>query len=446
MTQGVVRLDLAQYRALEARLASLIPPVRFSAAVNLKLERITRLLALLGDPHTAYPTIHVGGTSGKGSTATMTAAILTAAGYRTGLHTSPHLQLLNERHQIDGQIAPTADLAALLDEMWPALEQVAQELPFGRPSYFEVQFALAALWFARQQVDVAVIEVGLGGTLDATNVIPARVAVLTSVGLDHTEILGDTIEQIISDKAGIIKPGQIVVTGVTQPSARAIIAERCAAQGATLWAIGEAFEGVRRGESADIRLHSRIFPAITPALAGEFQFANAACAIAAAVAFAGDGLPLEPVRHAIATARLPGRMETLQHHPLVILDGAHNPDKIGAAAAALPAHGRVILVLGLKAGKDLPAILHQVLPLASHFVATEFGVKGLWLPNTAQEIAQAAAIVRPDLPVTVLPDAQEAVAHALALAGPDDLVWITGSLYLAGDVRERWFPLAQLLR
>lgn len=437
----------AAYARLEALLAELVPPHRFSAAINLKLERIARLLELLGNPHTAYPIVHIGGTSGKGSTATMTAAILTAAGYRTGLHTSPHLQILNERHQIDGLLAPTSELLPLLEEMWPAIEQVGRELPFGRPSYFEAQFALACLWFQRRAVDVAVIEVGLGGSLDATNVSPARVAVLTSVGLDHTEILGDTIEQIITDKAGIIKPGQIVVTGVTQPSARAIVAARCREQGAALWAIGEQFGAAPSadGESADLWVGSRRLSDVALGLPGAFQHANAACAVAAAVAFAGDSLPEATLRDGLCRARFPGRLEMVQERPLVILDGAHNPDKIAAAVAALPRRGRAIVVLGLKLGKDLETILQHTLPGAALLVATQFNPKALWSANSAPQIAAAAAAVRPDLPIVVEPDPLQAVARALALAEPDDLVWVTGSLYLVGDVRARWFPVEQLV-
>lgn len=420
---------LEWYRHLEQQLNRLIGPVKFSAAINLKLERITHLLALLGHPHLAYPTLHVGGTSGKGSTATMLAAILTAAGYKTALHTSPHLQIFNERHQIDGWVAPTSTLARLLDEMQPALMQVGADLPWGLPSYFEAQVALSFLWFARQEVDVAVVEVGLGGTLDATNVIPARVAVLTNVGLDHTNILGDTVEQIAADKVGIIKPGQIVITGVTQPSVRALVAARCAAVGATLWEVTEP-------------------TAYDLPLAGDFQRRNAAQAIAAAQAFVGETLPPATLQAGLRQARLPGRLEVVAEEPLTILDGAHNPDKMAAAAAALVAaypHQRRIVVMGMKSDKAIQEVLPLALAQAEVLVATQFYVKGLWQPMPAAGLAEVAQRLAPHVTPYVVPDPLQAVALAQSLARPTDMVWVTGSLYLVGDVRELWFPTPALV-
>lgn len=421
---------LALYRQLEERLNGLIGPVKFSAPINLRLERITRLLALLDNPHTRYPIIHVGGTSGKGSTCAMIAAILTAAGYRTGLHTSPHLQILNERYQIDGRPAPTSQLWPLLEEMWPALEQVGREMPqFGRPSYFEAQVALGFMWLAQQGVDVAIIEVGLGGRLDATNVVPARVAVLTNVGLDHTAILGDTVEQIAADKAGIFKPGQIVVSGATQPSVRAIVAARCREVGAALRWVEPPF-------SAE------------PVLLGLFQQQNAAVAIAAARAF-DLRLSDAAVAQGLQRAWLPGRLEKMQERPIVILDGAHNPDKMAAAAQAMAAlypEQRRVVVLGLKSDKAVRDVLPLALPGAAALVATQFEVKGLWTPIPAAELAAQAQALFPDLPILIETDARQATRRAIALAGLDAVVWVTGSLYLVGDVREEWVSAESLIQ
>jgi dihydrofolate synthase/folylpolyglutamate synthase len=423
-------MPLAQYQQLETGLSALIGPIKFSAEINLKLERIALLLELLGNPQQQFPTIHVGGTSGKGSTATMTAAILQSTGLKTGLHTSPHLQILNERHQINGKIAPTSALLALFEEMQPLFEEADRLLPFGKPSYFEAQFALSCLWFARQQVDVAVIEVGLGGRLDATNVIPAQVAVITSIGLDHTEILGDTIAAIASDKAGIIKSGQTVITAATQDDARAIILERCQTVGASFNLIESVYAGA-------LPLH----------LDNDFQRINAACAIAAAQAFRTE-TDDDLVVQSLAQVRIPGRMEVVQHAPLIVLDGAHNPDKMRAAVAAI---GRIhpprrrIVVLAMKRGKDVANVLPHLLPLADGVVTTEFLVKGLWHPVASDELTQAVIAFDPTLTVWTEPDPLRAVDLALTIAEPVDLVWITGSLYLIGDVRERWFPSESLL-
>ncbi|MCO5190330.1 MAG: Mur ligase family protein, partial [Anaerolineae bacterium] len=337
-----------QYRQLESNLSALIGPVKFSAEINLKLERIALLLELLGNPHLQFPSIHIGGTSGKGSTATMTAAILQSAGLKTGLHTSPHLQILNERHQINGKLAPTDTLLALFTEMEPLFTEVERRLPFGKPSYFEAQFALSCLWFAGEHVDVAVIEVGLGGRLDATNVIPAQVAVITSIGLDHTEILGDTIAEIAVDKAGIIKAGQSVFTAAVQADARAIIRERCQSVGAQFNLIEAAYDG-------ELPLH----------LDNDFQRINAACAVAAAQAFMPTIDDFQ-VAHGLAQVNIPGRMEIVQENPIVVLDGAHNPDKMRAAVGAIgrikPARRRIV-ILAMKRGKDIANVLLHLLPL-----------------------------------------------------------------------------------
>lgn len=420
-----------QYRQLESNLSALIGQIKFSAEINLKLERIGLLLELLGNPHLQFPSIHIGGTSGKGSTATMTAAILQSAGLKTGLHTSPHLQILNERHQINGKLAPTDTLMALFTEMEPLFAEVDRRLPFGKPSYFEAQFALSCLWFASEHVDVAVIEVGLGGRLDATNVIPAQVAVITSIGLDHTEILGDTIAEIVVDKAGIIKAGQSVFTAAVQADARAIIRERCQSVGAQFNLIEAAYDG-------ELRLH----------LDNDFQRINAACAVAAAQAFMPT-IDDSQVAHGLAQARIPGRMEIVQENPIVVLDGAHNPDKMRAAVGAIgrikPARHRIV-ILAMKRGKDIANVLLHLLPLTNHIITTEFAVKGLWYPVPATELTQAIIAQDHTLTVWTEPDPLHAVDLALSVAEPDDLVWITGSLYLIGDVREYWYPSELMLK
>lgn len=439
---------LARYRALEDELQRLTASQQFSAGINMKLERISDLLRLLGDPQTAFPSIHITGTSGKTSTTTMAAAILTAAGHRTGLFVSPHLQVLNERFVLDGRPAPTSLLARVWERVRPAVAQVERASPFGRPSYFEAQVAMAFCLFQEQQVEAAVVEVGLGGTLDATNLLPARVAVLTSVGLDHTTILGDTVEQIGRDKAGIIKPGQTVVSGVSQPSVQRIVAERCAQQGATLWQRGAQFDaGLQPDGSIDVALPGARYTGLRVGLPGDFQHANAACAVAAAHAFSG-GLDPRAVRAGLARAHVPGRMEQMQERPLVIIDGAHNPDKMHAAAHALqaahPARRRVV-VLALKSDKDYREVLGAALAGAAAAVLTRFHVSGPWRAFPPEELAQAARELFPDLPIQTSPEPLQAVELALQAAGPADLVWITGSLYLLGNVRERWHPSERII-
>lgn len=440
---------LQQYQQLEQALAQLSRSARFDPGVNLRLERITHLLQLLGNPHQQFPAIHIGGTSGKGTTAAMVAAMLTAAGYRTGLYLSPALQILNECYQINGRIVATSRLADLFAMLKPALDAVAATNPAGSPTPFEAQVALAFLLFQREGVAVAVVEVGLGGTRDATNVLPATVAVLTNVGLDHTAILGDTVAAIAQEKAGIIKPGQHVISGVEQPEARRIIAERCAAQGARLWQVGPdiTWQSAAAGKFT-LHLPTRTLTNLSSGKPDAAYIANAACAVAAVAALPGFALPEQALHDGLATARLPGRLEIVQESPTVLLDGAHNPDKLRTALQLIDtsyAGKRCLLLLALKADKDVDALLPPLLERADQVIVTAFRSKHGWEPLEPQALADLAAAHAPQLNIRIVPDPLEAIRLALNTATPDDLVWVTGSLYLVGDVREHWYPAARLL-
>ena len=343
----------------------------------------------------------------------------------------------------------TSRLAAIYETIKPAIQQVAEENPWGRPSSFEAQVALAFCLFQQEQVDVAVIEVGLGGAFDATNVLHAQVAVLTNIGLDHTEILGDTIEKIAQDKAGIIKPGQIVISGVSQPSAQQIVAERCALQGATLWQAGQAFtcRTDEHGDTFDVILSDKSYADLHLKLQGGFQVNNAGCAVAAVHAFTG-GISAAVVRAGLAQADIPGRMECVQQDPAVILDGAHNPDKLRAAAAAIDAtyaNRRRVVVVSFKADKPYAELLPSILADASLLIITAFRTQEGWQPSPPAVLAQAAAALKPGLEIRVEPDPMAAIRLALAEAKAEDLVWVTGSLYLVGNVREYWHPAAELI-
>ncbi|MBI3959933.1 MAG: bifunctional folylpolyglutamate synthase/dihydrofolate synthase [Chloroflexi bacterium] len=415
----------------------------------MKLERIVHLLEILGNPHNAFRSIHVGGTSGKGSTATMIASMLTSAGYQTGLYLSPHLQIMNECYQINNRMAATGDLVEVFEAMKPAIAQVARENPFGCPSYFEAQTALAFCLFRWKKVDVAVIEVGLGGVLDATNVLHSQISVLTNVALDHTEILGNTIELIAQKKAGIIKPGQLVVSGLMQPSTQQIVEERCALQGATLWQLGSQFTCQQTGsaETFQVVFPDTIYDDIRLNLRGDFQTANAACAIAAVHAFAG-GVSGAVVRAGLRQTAIPGRLECVQENPTVILDGAHNPAKIRAAAEAITKYYgnmRRVVIVSLKPDKAYRDILPALVVNASVLIVTAFGKNELWEACDPAILAQAASEIAPGLDIRIEPDPMQALRQALAETRPDDLVWVTGSLYLIGDIREYWHPTDELL-
>jgi dihydrofolate synthase/folylpolyglutamate synthase len=439
------------YYQLEQSFAELIGPNPFSANINLRLERITHLLHLLGDPHLQFPSIHVGGTSGKGSTSMMIASMLTEAGYKTGLHLSPHLQIMNERHQINTHVARTTRLDELFKEIKPAIMRVAKEGDFGLPSYFEAQVALAFMLFQREAVDVAVVEVGLGGTLDATNVLNSSVAVLTNVGLDHTHILGTTIEQIARDKSGIIKNGQTVVSGVRQHSSRQIVAERCQMQNANLWQVDEKFTyTLPNGKGFRLSGPAATFDDLRLGMPGDFQVANAACAVAAVQALpTGFNVSENAVRQGLMQARIPGRVEVVQHDPVVVLDGAHNPEKIVASRQALDkvfGEKRRIVVLSLKSDKAAADVLAQVLPGTDTLIITQFKVnKSLWSPFTADELGRLVTSTSSETRIQVIADPIMAFNEALSQASDDDLIWVTGSFYLVGNIREFWYPSPELI-
>lgn len=438
--------DLERYKELKMTLNHLLYPVQFSKDINLKLERITDLLERIGNPEKSYPVIHVGGTSGKGSTSTMISNILLAAGYKTGLHTSPNIQIINEGFQINNQMASTAQLLEGLKELKPAIDEVARFNPFGCPSYFEVQVALALYLFAKENVDIAIVEVGLGGTLDATNAINAQIAVLTNIGLDHTDILGDTVELIARDKAGIIKTGQTVISGLTQPSTQKIIADRCETKQAVLWQFGEKFDfEVHEDDSFSVLLPGRKYSSLRLNLLGAFQYKNAAIALAAVHAFDAN-ISENDIRQGLLQTRIPGRMEIIQDHPTVLLDGAHNIDKIKAASDAVnkiyPKKNRII-VFALKKGKKYQEIIPQVINNANLLIVTTFSTE-LWHPLDPEIIASTARRLAPELEIIIEPDPIQAITKALDFSGEEDLIWVTGSLYMVGNVRNYWYPVDKL--
>lgn len=407
------------------------------------LERVRSLLAALGDPQRGLPVVHVGGTSGKGSTATVIAAILQAAGYRVGLHTKPHLQAVEERFVVNGQPIASRELASLLEEVAPAARATT-------PSWHELTTALMLLHFRRKAVDVAVVEVGLGGTYDSTNVVQPHVAVLTNVGLDHMEVLGDTVEEIAQDKVGIVKPGCIAVTGVRQPTVEQIVLARCESVGVPVLRLHKEISCRLRAASAagatmDVEACGRRLEELRLGLIGQHQVENAALAVAAALALESRGFAVADaaIREALATVRVPGRMEVLRTRPTLLLDGAHNPDKMRAMAAALRSlfsWRRLIGVLAFKRGHDHQATMAALAPLLDVVFLTRFVAATDFGRDTSQgmdELVRAWLTTGSAAELIVDEDPIRSTRRALDLAGPEDVVCVTGSLYLVGQVR-RW--------
>ncbi len=407
-----------------------------------RLDRIRAFLHELGDPQNDYPTIHIGGTSGKGSTCTLVASMLVAAGTRTGLHTKPHLRSMTERARVDGLDVPEARFAELLTEMMPAIERSAAGE--GRPSYYETLLALAFLHFARERVEVAVIEVGIGGTLDGTNVIVPEVSAITTIGYDHTEILGDTLEKIAADKAGIAKPGVPLICGVTDPGPRAVIEARCAAVGAPFVPAWE----TTRIEVEPGERYAQHFAVTTPddrydvrlPLLGAFQRTNAALALRIVERLKPELRPSrEACERGLATAMLAGRMEFFPAHPGVVFDVAHNPEKAARLADALreqfpDRHFWLIVAIGTS--KDAGEIVRALGTLPATFVFTSFAAAGREAirPQRLASIAEDAGSWG-----RAIADPVEALAIARRNASADDIVVVTGSTLVVAELREWWF-------
>jgi dihydrofolate synthase/folylpolyglutamate synthase len=423
-------------------------------AAKFDLRNITTLAQHLGQPHRAYPCVHIAGTNGKGTTAAMLDSILRSAGQaggglRTGLYTSPHLERINERIRLGGEEIADADFARAFTRVHAAIEELLASGPeasglAAHPTYFECLTAMGYHFFARRQVDFAVFEVGMGGRLDATNIVTPEVAVITQIDFDHENFLGHSIEEIAAEKAGIIKPGGWVVSAAEHPAARAVIARRAAELDVRLVEIDatyrvealRAVDGCYRAVVSSAHSAKRL-ELVLP-LPGRFQVRNALAALAAARLLAERGFPLDDaaIARGIAAVRWPGRLERVHEQPSVYLDGTHNP----AGARELLAfweehfHGRRIhLVYGAMRDKAVDEITGLLFPRAATVLLTQ--------PHQPRAIsADVLATMTRHLAahLEVIAEPEEALERALELAAPGDAVFATGSLYLVGDLRRWW--------
>jgi dihydrofolate synthase/folylpolyglutamate synthase len=410
--------------------------------VKFGLESITAILSSLGDPHLKYSTAIVAGTNGKGSTSAILASILQCAGYRTGLYTSPHLVRVNERIRVAGYEIPDEDFAAAFSEVRRAVELlIAQKTLEKLPSFFEFLTATAFQYFARAGVEFAVLEVGMGGRLDATNVIEPRIAVITNIGLDHVEFLGSTHVAIAGEKAGVIKWNRPVISGCDHPEAAEVIRHKCQELSAELIETAS-FAGISNLRSTDGRfafdlaLGDDHFTALRPPLLGRFQAKNAVTAVAAAWRLGREGFHISrrAIVEGLCGAKWPGRLEPLLQHPLVLLDGAHNPAaarEIAEFAAEHLSGRRIRLVYASMRDKAIGEISETLFPLAAEIYLTR--------PNheraaTPEEIL-AAMSFRPDC-VFIEPEPSSALEAACAASSPEDAILVFGSLFLVGAVKK----------
>jgi len=399
--------------------------VRSAQPGDLKLERMRALLQLLGNPHDRVRLVHVTGTKGKGSTCAMLAQILRCAGYRVGLFTSPHLEHVEERIQVDGVSITHAELAARMTELAPAVQLLEADRGPGI-SFFEIGTALGFLHFCYRRCDVAVIEVGLGGRFDSTNVCNPLVSVITNVGYDHTAQLGNTLEEIAFQKAGIIKHRVPVVSGVTQPGPRDVVRKIATEMHAPLWEVTDLTSG--GSESSGTSL----------GLLGMHQIANAECAFSAIDQLRRTGMPISQaaVASGLETVRWPARIERIGERPTVILDTAHNVPSAEALVHTLrisfPVPGHKSVVFAVSVDKQYVEIIRILAGYFDRFYVTKYANPRAVSP---EKLAAVLGEIAPGKPCTIHAKPGEAWAAARAASGVNDLVCITGSVFLAGELR-----------
>jgi len=406
--------------------------LRVSRSELPSLERMCELVELLGNPQRLAPAIHITGTNGKGSTSRIVTALVAEHNLSVGTYTSPHLERVNDRISRNG-------VATTDDEFASAISSVAQVLSLVplKPSYFEILVAAAFSWFEEVAVDVAVVEVGLGGRWDATNVVDGEVAVITNVSLDHIDYIGPTRKDIAKEKSGIIKESSMVVLGERDPELRAIFAARPSER---MYVIDEDFvltanEVAVGGRLLSLQTPYGSYEDIFLPLHGRHQGQNALTAIVATEVFFGRALDAEVLQDGLANVTNPGRFEVLGHSPLVLVDGAHNPAGARAAAETLredfAVGGDLILVVGTNTGHDASDILESLDATSARVVVATAADWQRAIP--AEQVAAAAEGL--GCSVETVPSVSEAVALALSLAGVDDTVLVCGSLYVVGEAR-----------
>ncbi len=416
------------------------------------LRRVEELLARLGNPHLKARSVHIAGTNGKGSTAAMIASVLTNSGYDTGLYTSPHLQTIRERFRVNESLITEEEFTVIVAKLKPEVEIVNQQATYGELTTFELLTALAFTYFGMKGVDFQVLEVGLGGKFDATNVIQPEVCVITSISLDHTEILGNSVTEIAAEKAGIIKSGSTVVLSPQTEEVVRVIEEACHKRGAELITVGRDItwqslgtrgeqqflevSGIQSESGIRSSCEKRSSYRISIPLLGGYQLENAATAVAAleVLALKGFNISRDSLISGLAQVCWPGRLQVLSRHPLLVVDGAHNPDaarRLKQSIAEYFKFKRAILIMGVSGDKDVSGVVSELRPLFDEVIITQSH------HPRAMGIVQLHAVFREHGVETQL---AETVAGALSLAmniaGTQDLICVAGSLFVVAEAIE----------
>ncbi len=416
-------------------------------ANNFSISRMNRLLAALGNPHRKFRSVHVAGTKGKGSTATMVAEMLRSSGHKVGLYTSPHVSTVRERIWVNGAMIPETTFTRIFREVAPA----ARSIKGVEPTYFELLTAAAFLYFAKEEVDIGVVETGMGGRLDATNVLSPKVCAITSISFDHGAQLGDTLELIAAEKAGIIKKGVPVVSAPQQPAVRKVLQEIAEQRSAPIQFVGQDIPFSYRFESApELGPHTRLclttpdsrFEHLHGPLLGEHQTMNCALALLLLDTLKKRGFAIDDRQavEGLANVRMVGRMETISNDPRILVDGAHNAASIEALMRAIGQnvpYDSMVVIFGCHKDKDVDGMLRHIQLGADKVVFTSTGD-----PRAvdAEELA-ARYTERSGKMAQVGRTLEEAVAIASCAVSPEDIICITGSFYLVGEARKRFTRL-----
>jgi len=406
------------------------------------LEPIIRLTWLLGDPQNRFKSIHIAGTNGKGSTSAMIASILRAAGYHVGLYTSPHLERFTERIVVDGEEIPEEDVVRLIKLIKPLVERLDAEPQRVHPLFFDIVTAMALKYFEELHVDFAVLEVGMGGRLDATNIVNPLVSVITNISLEHTQVLGDTVLKIAYEKAGIIKPCSILITATQDDAVYSLFVEKCKSLNTEIHRVGGDITFRRLG--AD--LHSQSFEVnglkgsytLQTSLLGGYQLYNAAVAIGAVEALSHSNIEVSEtaIMRGFAEVSWPGRLEIMQEHPLVVLDSAKDAEATHALAEAveeLP-HCKLIAVVSISSDKNIPEMIRHISSVADEFLVTSHSVMG----RAAERDFIGGEVAKYGLPWVSIEKVEDAVNDALARAEERDMILVTGSVFVVGEARRIW--------
>lgn len=437
----IVSLSGMNYSQAEQYLSHLVDyekiPYMSYASPDYNLKHVEYLLRLLDNPHLYAGTIHIAGTKGKGSVAAMIAQVLAISGYRTGLYTSPHLHTLRERIKINGSLISETEFASLVTGLEPYIEQVNRNPDYHNLTFFEVLTALAFVYFAGKKVDFRVLEVGLGGRLDATNVVNPDVSIITPVSRDHTEILGDSLDKIALEKAGIIKPRCLVISSPQSEEVSRVVSDVCRRQEAELIQVGR--DIVWHSVTGDLHKQSFVVEGkkgvyhLTIPLLGDFQVENAVTAVAALEVLSSRGFSLsqESIVTGLAEVSWPGRFQLLNRKPVILADGAHNVASMRRISQNFTKYFRykqLFIVFGTSVDKDIAGMVKELASLSPRVIVARSSH-----PRAASPDAVAAEFDKSGIKPQVAQSVHEALASALSMAKDDDLILITGSLFVVAE-------------